>query len=110
MFDSARGEDPRSQHYRLQMAVGGSAVAEPTDPRRTPAPAALFGSSEACTRDIIQYSYWFSFLAGIVSRQIDAWKFTSEHVNFALCFCVFCCVCAARLLKTDRKEGPGGSV
>lgn len=62
------------------MAVGGIAVAEPTDPRRTPAaPAALFAPIEAYTRDIIQYSYWFSFLAGIVSWQIDAWKFTSEH-------------------------------
>lgn len=67
------------------MAVGGIAVAEPTDPRRTPAaPAALFAPIEAYTRDIIQYSYWFSFLAGIVSWQIDAWKFTSEY-------CVVCC-------------------
>lgn len=84
------------------MAVGGSAVAEPTDPRRTPAaPAALFGSIEACTRDIIQYSYWFSFLAGIVSWQIDAWKFSSEHVNSALC--ALCCLLyVARFVKNNR--------
>lgn len=91
------------------MAVGGSAVAEPTDPRRTPAaPAALFGSIEACTRDIIQYSYWFSFLAGIVSWQIDAWKFTLGACE--LCIVFLCCLlCVARFVKkiTDSKEGSG---